>query len=94
MLKWLIVIGLAYLFYRLMTSDGKEAKKAEGTRRPEFTAWQRPMGGGQPPDIKGGELVEDPQCGVYVPKESAIAGPDGKWFCSRECLEAWQKKGS
>jgi hypothetical protein len=43
-------------------------------------------------EIRGGELVEDPQCGVYIPKEGAIPGPDGRYFCSQECLDAYRRR--
>ncbi len=49
----------------------------------------------QTPDA-GEELVEDPQCHAYVPVSQAVrAEIDGKkvYFCSRKCLEQYQKVG-
>ncbi|WP_459942060.1 hypothetical protein [Deferrisoma palaeochoriense] len=43
--------------------------------------------------IQGGELVQDPHCGVYVPKESAVPGPGGTYFCSEACRDAHAAKG-
>ncbi|NOY44533.1 MAG: hypothetical protein GXP50_03645 [Deltaproteobacteria bacterium] len=43
--------------------------------------------------IQGGELVQDPHCGVYVPKESAVPGPGGAYFCSEACRDAHAKGG-
>ena len=43
--------------------------------------------------IQGGELVQDPQCGVYVPKETAVRGADGRFFCSPACRDAFEKRG-
>ena len=51
----------------------------------------RSSGGGQ---LQGGELVQDPQCGVYIPKETALKGPGGSLFCSPECRDAYRDKGS
>ena len=45
------------------------------------------------PIVQGGELVQDPQCGVYVPKETAVKGRGGAYFCSEACREAHQGKG-
>jgi uncharacterized protein len=41
----------------------------------------------------GGEMVKDPSCETYIPKESAIhARIDGKdyYFCSKECLRKFK----
>lgn len=60
------------------------------------------MGGDEKPKVEerparqqaAAPLVEDPSCGVYLPVEQAIPGPDGKFFCSAECLEAYKRKHS
>ena len=54
--------------------------------------------GGPPADPRldargpeGADLVQDPACGVYVPRASAIQSHDGTetiWFCSETCREA------
>lgn len=49
------------------------------TSRPSWTGSAR---------VDGGELVQDPRCGVYVPKETAVRGRDGHFFCSESCREA------
>ncbi|MFU8856674.1 MAG: TRASH domain protein [Deferrisomatales bacterium] len=38
--------------------------------------------------LQGGELVQDPVCGVYIPKETALRGPGGEYFCSQACRDA------
>ena len=43
--------------------------------------------------IHGGELVQDPHCRVYVPKETAVKGRDGEHFCSEACRDAHRRKG-
>ncbi len=47
----------------------------------------------KPPIID--ELVQDPVCGVYVPKKEAIVyGRGGKlyYFCCEKCLKKFKKK--
>jgi len=44
--------------------------------------------------LKGVDLVQDPQCGVYVPKTTAIRGRNGMFYCSKECRDAHRKKQS
>ncbi|MDF1553389.1 MAG: hypothetical protein P1P84_10030 [Deferrisomatales bacterium] len=51
---------------------------------------RRPASGGE---LRGGELVQDPQCGVYIPKETALKGPGGQLFCSPECRDAYRNQG-
>ncbi len=41
-----------------------------------------------------GELVKDPYCGVYIPKDRAFkARIGGKtlFFCSRKCMESYKE---
>ena len=43
-----------------------------------------------------GELVKDPNCGVYIPKGKALRvdiGGRTLYFCSRRCLEAYRHRG-
>ena len=75
MLKWIINILLFYALYKLF--KGVTSKTTQTVEEP------------QGPTL-GEELVEDPQCGVYVSRQHAIKGPDGTMFCSRECLEAYK----
>lgn len=41
-----------------------------------------------PPRVDGGELVQDPHCGVYVPKATALRGKSGDFYCSETCRSA------
>jgi hypothetical protein len=43
--------------------------------------------------IDGGELVQDPHCGVYVPKGSSVRGRGETHFCSDACRRAHEEKG-
>ncbi len=55
------------------------------------------IGGRASPDrdtrLQGGDLVQDPRCGVYIPKETAVPGPGGQYFCSPECRDAHGTEG-
>ncbi len=83
MLIRLIFYGvLIWLLVRLI--KGLKPKPRVRSSRPR----PRPEGG----TIQAGELVQDPQCGVYVPKESAVPGPDGQFFCSPACRDAYAKR--
>ncbi|TAL17723.1 hypothetical protein EPN96_04160 [bacterium] len=78
MIKLAVLIFLGYIAYKILSEAffGSEEEKPK----------HRPAGA-----VKD-ELVQDPQCGVYIPKSSALKRGDGRYFCSRECLEAWEKR--
>lgn len=78
MIRLLLLAALVWLLYRLV----------KGLFQPQLHGPRRAPGG----QLQGGELVQDPQCGVYVPKQTALKGPEGLYFCSRECLEAYREK--
>jgi hypothetical protein len=43
----------------------------------------------------GGTLVQDPQCGTYLPKSRALmigSGDDAKYFCSPACRDAYNAR--
>lgn len=85
MLRYLIILGLIYLFYYAV-------KKTffPSPRGPSFSR-------GQPSHDRPGaekELVQDPQCQTYIPKDTALtAHLNGHtyYFCSRECLEQFTR---
>lgn len=52
---------------------------------------------GEPPRIKGEELVKDPCCGTYVPINSAYTitlNGETFYFCSKECREKYKQEHS
>ncbi|WP_305042119.1 PP0621 family protein [Geoalkalibacter sp.] len=69
-----------------------------------YTLWnalRRALGG--PPERKaprpaargprGEDMVQDPQCGTYVPRGDALEVRDDgarHYFCSPECRDAWR----
>ena len=74
-MKWLINILLFFLLYKLGKSLwGAPQKVEEKVTRDDVSE----------------ELVEDPQCNTYIPLSTALKGPGGKYFCSKECLESYK----
>ncbi len=76
--RLLLYGALLWLLYRLirglLPGAASEGRDSRGT----------PAGG----RLEGGELVQDPVCGVYVPKSTALPGPGGEYFCSEACRDA------
>ena len=81
MIKLLIFILLGFIGYSLI----------QGIIAP------RSGRGGKPPRSRSGEgeeMVEDPQCGTFLPiSETVSATINGqtKHFCSKKCLKAYKK---
>lgn len=43
--------------------------------------------------VEGGEMIQDPMCGIYIPKVEAIEGRvkgETHFFCSPQCLERYR----
>jgi YHS domain-containing protein len=81
MYRWLILLGAAFILYKLFTGDRgrKKDKEAETKKRMAAT----------------GEMVKDPICGTYVPADANIRARDGDKvyaFCSYECRDAFIKR--
>jgi hypothetical protein len=63
------------------------------------TSRQRVVRRGQAgsPERIGGRLVQDPQCGTYIPEERAITygrGDRAQHFCSEQCRDTWIAQGA
>lgn len=44
----------------------------------------------------GEDMVEDPNCGTFIPKSSALekkTGGEKFYFCSKECWQQYKDKG-
>ncbi|MBN2397723.1 MAG: YHS domain-containing protein [Deltaproteobacteria bacterium] len=82
----LVIAGIiVYVVYRFL--------------KPLFAPAERVSGGASEkmPRIEGEDLVKDPQCGKYVPINSACKVTlNGKtlYFCSKECLERYKRENS
>ena len=57
----------------------------------EFRGIKRPA----PPPIGKNDMVQDPVCKTYVPRDSAVTADIGGQtylFCSHDCAETYQKQ--
>ncbi len=77
-MKLLYLALLIWVTYKLVKAI-RTPPAVRGPGRPKASVSDR---------VPSGELVQDPQCGVYIPKETALAGRDGEYFCSETCREA------
>jgi uncharacterized protein len=87
MLRFIVILLLIYLFYRVARAILFPGKKT--TRFP-----RQKTSGDQVID----EMVKDPVCGIYVPKREALTASHGGetiYFCSPKCRERYleAKKG-
>lgn len=88
----IIIFGLmAYILYKLFANDFLKKRKIDEKKEEEER--KRKM--------ECGEMVQDPECGVYVDVDSSISVKDGNktyYFCSYDCrdkfLERLEKGGA
>jgi len=89
-LLYLFEVVITFLFVRLL---GGALQQFFGTPRIHF----RTTAGGpreNPPETRQGVTVRDPVCGMFVSTELShrlTSGTQTLHFCSRECLERYQK---
>ena len=79
-MRFLIFLGLLILLYYLV----KGLISPSRSTRIERAGGERAL---------EGEMVKDPSCETYIPKDSAIrARIDGRdhYFCSKECLRKFR----
>jgi len=79
MIKLLMLALVGFVFYSFISS----LKLGSGRRQPP-----------QNRSSRGETMVEDPQCGTYLPQSDAIkATIQGRdyFFCSRKCLHEFKK---
>jgi uncharacterized protein len=82
----LIIIRFAVVFVRQMMGGARAAGGA--ARKPRA---------GRTPERIGGTLVQDPQCGTYLPQDRAIVvarGGETTYFCSTRCRDEWAGRAS
>ena len=91
LLLWLVRLLVLLLIIRFVVTMVRQAMvragKGPGT----------PQAPGRQAERLGGTLVQDPQCGTYLPKERAIAvaaGGETQYFCSDTCREQWARRAS
>ncbi|WP_457571259.1 transcriptional regulator [Desulfovulcanus sp.] len=81
MIKLLIFIVAGYLLYKLLTNDRKKKREMQEKKKENLAT--------------GGEMVKDPICGTYVPKNGDIRvrqGDQVHCFCSYECRDKFLKQ--
>jgi uncharacterized protein len=81
----LIIRFVVTLVTRAMRQMGGGAGPRQSGRQPN-----------RPVERIGGTLVQDPQCGTYLPQDRAISVVSGgatQFFCSTTCRDAWSKRG-
>ena len=85
MLKFIIFAIAIYVVYRLFANDFFRKKQADAKLAKEEADRK----------IAAGDMVQDPECGVYVAVEDSIRVRDGEniyHFCSYECRDNFLKK--
>lgn len=70
MTKWLLIAAIVWIAYMLWRKGQVSAAPREGAAPPRK---------GEPQD-----MVCCPVCSVHLPRAEAIAGPDGRLYCSQE----------
>ncbi len=86
----LIILGiilLCYWFYKKLISPGKPIKDHPDANGTPFTQDQP----------KEREMVKDPVCQVYLPKDQAVchhANGRAYYFCSNHCADKFASKES
>jgi len=90
LLLWIVRLVILLLIVRFVVTMVRRALHARASV---------PSPGGRPTrqaERIGGTLVQDPQCGTYLPKDRAIAvtaGGSMQYFCSDTCRDAWARRG-
>ncbi|SPP63861.1 conserved hypothetical protein [Nitrospira lenta] len=82
MYRLFLIIGLLVLLFVLLRSMYRNFQQA---------------GRSTPPPLDGDQMVQDPVCGVFVPRKTAIVreiGGISNCFCSQECAVKFQESRS
>ena len=85
-MKYLILFLLIYLFYYFIKKSFFPSRRQEKVWNSMWNKYSHP-----PADK---ELVQDPQCHTYIPKDTAVKAQirgQEHYFCSRECLEEFKR---
>ncbi len=80
-MRLIITAILIYILYKLLVSEKKDKARESKIKedRNQFV----------------GEMVQDPECKVYIPIDQAYERIiDGKkfYFCSKECADSYENK--
>ena len=83
-----MIMARILIFILLITAAYIVLKVLQGI----FHSMKSKMGPGTR-SIEGGEMVQDPACGIYIPRVKAIEGRvkgESHFFCSPQCLEKYR----
>ncbi|NDV24525.1 transcriptional regulator [Desulfovibrio sp. JC022] len=81
MMKFVIIAVAAFIMWKLFSGDQKKKQDQAGKVHDK--------------KVKTGEMVKDPICGAYVPKNGDIRVKNGEkveCFCSYECRDKYIKR--
>lgn len=90
LMLWIVRIIIIVLIIRFVISliRGAMTQVGTGPRGPGARSKRQP-------ERLGGTLVQDPQCGTYLPQDRAItvvAAGSPRHFCSTRCRDEWMSR--
>lgn len=80
MYRLFLILGLLVVLFLLLRSAYRNSKL---------------VGSPTGPPLDGDQMVQDPVCGVFVPRKTAIVKQVGEGlncFCSQECADKFQEQ--
>ena len=89
LLFWVVRFLVLLLIVRFVVGMVRQAMRAS-------SGGPAPRVPKRPAERIGGTLVQDPQCGTYLPRDRALsvsAGGSTQYFCSDKCRDAWAAGG-
>ena len=92
LLIWIVRLVVLLLIVRFVVTMIRHAvQQSRSAPRPDAGRPKRQA------ERIGGTLVQDPQCGTYLPKDRALAvtaGGSTQYFCSDKCRDEWARRAS
>ncbi|MDR3319545.1 MAG: transcriptional regulator [Desulfovibrio sp.] len=85
MLKWLLLIAAIYVLYRFFANDMLKKKKKDEKEDAEKLHQK----------VAAGEMVKDPECGVYISVDAEITVRDSDKvyrFCGYDCRDKFLQR--
>lgn len=91
LIQWILRLLVVLFIVRFVATM---VRQALGRGRNDAARERAPR---RPAERIGGTLVQDPQCGTYLPKDRALAVTSGgttHYFCSDRCRDEWNRKSA